>query len=258
MDKLKVVKIGGNVIDNPEMLTAFLKDFAALEGAKILVHGGGKKASEISRGIGHEPKMVDGRRITEEKDLEIITMVYGGLISKNIVAQLQALNCTALGLSGADGNSITSVKRPVNPIDFGFVGDVIAVNADFIHGLIQQGIAPVYCAITHDNNGQLFNTNADTIAAELAVGLSKYYETELIYCFEKKGVLEDVDDEDSAIPEINTASYESLKKEGKIHSGMLPKLHNCFDALERNVNVVKIGSTDMLKSGNEIYTKLKL
>jgi len=142
-------------------------------------------------------------------------------------------------------------------VDFGFVGDVTSVNSGFIHMLIQQGIAPVYCAITHDNEGQLLNTNADTIAAELAVGLSKYYQTELIYCFEKKGVLEDVDDEDSVIPEIDSASYESLKAEGKIHSGMLPKLHNCFDALQRNVSLVKIGSIDMLKTDNAICTTLK-
>lgn len=257
-DKLKVIKIGGNIIDETEKLQAFLKDLAHLKGPKILVHGGGKIATEISRKLGVESKMVEGRRVTSSDDLEVVTMVYAGLINKKVVASLQALGCNAVGMTGADGNSITAEKRPAKPVDYGFVGNVKNVNPDAIHTLLQDSITPVFCAITHDGKGQLFNTNADTIAAELAIGLSKLYETELIYCFEKAGVLEDVNDESSVIENIDTKKYQELKEHGQIHSGMLPKMENCFHALNHKVSRVKIGNTGMLKDEEEICTELTL
>lgn len=254
MDKIRVVKIGGNVIDNPEALSSFLADFANLEGNKILVHGGGKIATELSKSMGITPQMIDGRRVTSQQDLEVVTMVYAGLINKNIVAQLQAKACNAVGFTGADANTIVSDKRPTNPIDFGFVGDVKTVNGKTISGFVEQGVIPVFCAITHDGQGQLLNTNADTIASEVAASLVGFYDVELIYCFEKQGVLENVEDENSVIPEINPSYYETLKTEGKIHSGMLPKMTNCFDAIKKGVKSVKIGSPEVIQNENQLCT----
>jgi len=231
MDKLSVVKIGGNVIENRGALAAFLNDFAALEGSKIIVHGGGKEATLMAQQLGIPVQMIDGRRVTDAATLDLITMVYGGKINKTIVAQLQALGCNALGFTGADGNSITALKRSPQPVDFGFVGDVSKVETALLKVLFQQGITPVFCAITHDGAGQLLNTNADTVAASLAKALATDFEVQLMYCFEKKGVLENVEDNASVLPKINAELYEKLKQENKIHSGMLPKLHNCFDAL---------------------------
>jgi len=248
MKALYIIKIGGNVIDNSENLYHFLKDFTALPGYKILVHGGGKVATQLSETLGIEAKLVDGRRITDIETLRVVTMVYGGLINKNIVAQLQRFGSNAIGLTGADGNLIRAKKRPVKTIDYGFVGDLdeASVNADGIRKLLEAGFAPVFSALTHDGDGQLLNTNADTIASALAVGLSGLYHTTLVYCFEKKGVLQDIDDEDSLIREINPQRYEELKIEQIIHSGMLPKLDNAFKAISCGVKAVIIGKADEL------------
>jgi acetylglutamate kinase len=246
--ELHIIKIGGNVIDNSENLYHFLKDFTALEGYKILVHGGGKVATQLSETLGIEPKLVDGRRITDIETLRVVTMVYGGLINKNIVAQLQRFGNNAIGLTGADGNFIRTKKRPVKMIDYGFVGDIDdkSIDPNNIARLMEAGFTPVFCAITHDGEGQLLNTNADTIASALAVALSKVYETTLIYCFEKKGVLQDINDEESLIRDIDPDRYEELKKQQIIHSGMLPKLDNAFTAINCGVKAVIIGKSDDL------------
>ncbi|MEN0054604.1 MAG: acetylglutamate kinase [Mucilaginibacter sp.] len=259
--KLYVIKIGGNVIDNSENLYHFLKDFEGLQGHKILVHGGGKVATQIAEELGIEAKLVDGRRITDIETLRVVTMVYGGLINKNIVAQLQRFGNNAIGLTGADGNLIKAKKRPVKTIDYGFVGDLDenSINASNISRLVESGFTPVFCALTHDGEGQLLNTNADTIASALAVSLSSLYETTLIYCFEKKGVLKDIDDEDSLIREINPARYEELKIQKIIHSGMLPKLDNAFTAISCGVKAVIIGKSDdlgQLKENKPFGTRL--
>ena len=243
-----IKKIGGNVIDNSENLHRFLKDFTALPGKKILVHGGGKVATQLSETLGIEPKLVDGRRITDIETLRVVTMVYSGLINKNVVAQLQRFGTNAIGLTGADGDFIRAKKRLVKTIDYGFVGDLDenSINPENINRLMEAGFAPVFCALTHDGEGQLLNTNADTIASALAVALSKEYHTTLIYCFEKKGVLKDINDEDSLIREINPGHYEELKKQQIIHSGMLPKLDNAFNAIACGVKEVIIGHADDL------------
>jgi acetylglutamate kinase len=248
MKPLHIIKIGGNVIDNSENLHHFLKDFTALDGYKILVHGGGKVATQLSETLGIEAKLVDGRRITDIETLRVVTMVYGGLINKNIVAQLQRFGTNAIGLTGADGDFIRAVKRPVKTIDYGYVGDLNekSINPENIGRLLEADFTPVFCAITHDGEGQLLNTNADTIASALAVALAKIYETTLVYCFEKKGVLMDINDEESVIREINPTRYEELKKEQIIHSGMLPKLDNAFTAIACGVKAVVIGRADEL------------
>ena len=246
---LTVVKIGGNVIDNSKNLHEFLKSFIDLPGYKILVHGGGKVATKLSDELGIEAKMVDGRRITDIETLRIVTMVYGGLINKNIVAQMQSYGSNAIGLTGADGNLIKAKKRPVKDIDFGFVGDLDenSVNSDFLSNLLRIGAVPVFAALTHDGDGQLLNTNADTIASSIAVALSKNFETSLIYCFEKKGVLKDVDDDDSVISEIKSSEFDTLKDQGIIAGGMLPKVHNAFAAIKNGVKDVYIGKADELE-----------
>lgn len=246
--KLYIIKIGGNVIDNSENLHKFLKDFAALKGLKILVHGGGKMATQISSSLGIEAKLVDGRRITDIETLRVVTMVYAGLINKNMVAQLQRYHNNAIGLTGADGNFIRAKKRPVKTIDYGFVGDLDgqSVQPESISKLLDASFTPVFCALTHDGDGQMLNTNADTIASALAVSLAEMYETTLIYCFEKKGVLQDIDDEDSLITEINPERYEQLKLEKIVSEGMLPKLDNAFDAIKSGVKEVIIGRADEL------------
>lgn len=256
--KLKIVKIGGNLIDNQESLDKALKDFAGMDGNKILVHGGGKRASEISRKLGLEPKMSEGRRITTGKDLDVVTMVYAGLLNKQIVANLQSLQCNALGLTGADANCMIAEKRPVTEIDFGFVGDVKKVDAQIIEGFLKLGLTPVFCAITHDQSGQLLNTNADTIASLLATAMSLHFETELDFCFEKKGVLQDVDDSDSIISVLNTELYNHLVKENQVHSGMLPKLQMGFEALKNGVSSVIIGDAGIINGENKLCTRLVL
>lgn len=256
--KLSVIKIGGSLIEDEKILDEFLVDFGKLEGLKILVHGGGKLATQLAGKLGIETKMNEGRRITDAETVKVITMVYGGLVNKTIVAKLQADNCNALGLSGADLNSIQSVKRPVEDIDYGFVGDVEKVNSKMISLLLSNGISPVFCAITHDKYGQLLNTNADTIASEIAIALSQDFETDLYYCFEKQGVLMDINDENSVIEQIDSKSYRKLKEEKIIADGMLPKLHNCFNALERNVSKVCIGDVKMISGQNQKYTTINL
>jgi len=237
---IHIIKIGGNIIDNPEKLSKFLKDFSRIEEPKILIHGGGKIATSIAEKMGIKQKMIDGRRITDSETLKIISMVYGGLINKNIVAELSANGNIALGLSGADANSILSVKRLSNSVDFGFVGDVYKVNGENISKILNTELIPVFCALTHDGKGQLLNTNADTIANAIASEMSRYYNCLLYYCFEKKGVLEDVNDENSVISKITPNNYEKLKQEGKIFEGMIPKLDNAFSAIKKGVKTVYI------------------
>ena len=250
---LNIIKIGGNVIDNSENLYHFLKDFKDLEGYKILVHGGGKIATQVSESLGIEARMVDGRRITDVETLRVVTMVYGGLVNKNIVAQLQRFGTNAIGLTGADGNLIKARKRPVKTIDYGFVGDLFdgSINSTGITSLLEAGFTPVFSALTHDGDGQLLNTNADTIASALAVAMSGTFETTLIYCFEKSGVLMDVNDDESVIREIDPARYEELKIQQIIHSGMLPKLDNAFTAIACGVKAVVIGRSDDLGNMRE-------
>lgn len=257
MKTLKIIKIGGNIIDNDEALNTFLKEFAKLNGPKLLVHGGGKLATKLANQMGVEVKMTNGRRITDADTLDIITMVYAGKINKNIVAKLQALNCNSVGFSGADGNSIVSVKRPVKDVDFGFVGDVKKVNTRTLNVLLKNEVTPVFCAITHDENGQLFNTNADTIASELAIGFANQFNTELYFCFEKNGVLKDINNDESVIENINTKTYQSLIDDGIISEGMLPKLNNCFHAINNKVTKVCIGKAEMLYQANCKFTTIK-
>ncbi|WP_163515085.1 acetylglutamate kinase [Gelidibacter japonicus] len=256
MKTLKIIKIGGNIIDNEAALSSFLDVFAAIDSPKILIHGGGKLATQLANQLGLEVKMIDGRRITDKATLDLITMVYAGKINKNIVAQLQSKNCNAIGFSGADGNTIISKKRPVKPIDFGFVGDVKKVNIETLQVLLEHKVTPVFCALTHDKKGQLLNTNADTIASELAIGFAKHYQTELYYCFEKNGVLRDVTDENSVIKNITTQSYQNLINDKVIVDGMLPKLNNCIHAIEKNVHKVCIGKPEMLFDTQANFTTI--
>lgn len=271
---IKVIKIGGNVVDNPVLLREFVKDFAAMPGMKVLVHGGGVMASQMQKEMGMTPVMVEGRRVTDEETLRIVTMVYAGWCSKNITALLQAEGCNAIGLSGADGNAIKASKRPPvhveslgTDVDYGYVGDVTAdsVNAGFIYSLLERGIVPVFNAINHDGRGNLLNTNADTIASSVAVAMANYkyrtprevccrceecthcsddgrltHTTELIYCFEKDGVLYDKDDDSSVIPEIDKVRFAELKSEGIVADGMIPKLTNSFKAIDSGVARVVI------------------
>lgn len=253
-----IVKIGGNVINDSDQLQAFLIDFAKIEGHKILVHGGGKKATELSNRLGLSPEMKNGRRITDIDSLEIVTMVYSGLINKNIVSQLQQHNCNAIGLSGADGNSIRAHKRIIKDIDYGYAGDIDEVNIDTIKIFLKNKLIPVFCAITHDKKGQLLNTNADTIASEIAAALSEYYQTILIYCFEKNGVLRDVNNDESLIEKIDSKNYEILKNDHVIADGMLPKLENCFYALKHGVSKIVIGNPSIISSKEQKCTILTL
>lgn len=255
---ITIVKIGGNIIDNPTELTQFLFDFSKIEGNKVLVHGGGKSATKMAQSVGLTPQMVDGRRITDAPMLDIAVMIYAGEINKKIVAQLQANNTNAIGFSGADGNLIVSEKRNHPTIDYGFVGDVKKINTPLLQKIIGLEITPVFCAITHDKNGQLLNTNADTIASELSIGLSEVFDVTLNYCFEKAGVLTDVEDENSVIEQINSALYAKLKEEGAIHSGMIPKLDNCFNSLSKGVQEIKIGHHRMLQNKAALHTTITL
>ena len=257
-EKLTIIKIGGNIIEDDTSLNIFLKLFSNLEGKKILVHGGGKRATHVASKLGITSKMIAGRRITDAETLEVITMVYGGLVNKNIVAKLQALNTNAIGLSGADANSIQATKRPATPIDYGFAGDVQKVASHAIDALMKADFTPVFCGITHDGNGQLLNTNADTIASQLAIGMSDIYETSIYYCFELTGVLRDLKDEKSLVKLINSATYQELIHDGIITTGMLPKLENCFEALKKGVHRVHIGNTFMLREENNNCTTVTL
>lgn len=238
---LTVVKIGGNVIDNEEALEQFVRDFAALPAPKVLVHGGGKLATRLSTRLGIETHMVDGRRITDEETLRVVTMVYAGLVNKSIVARLQALGCNAIGLSGADANVIPARRRPAAPIDYGYVGDIdtSALNVPFIESLIQQGITPVFCALCHEG-GTMLNCNADTIAQSVATAMATVADVQLVFCFEKLGVMADIDDDASLIPAITPQTYAALKADGTINKGMIPKIDNAFAAIRGGVKSVTI------------------
>lgn len=257
-EQITVVKIGGNFLENDSQLETVSRGFAFMEGKRILVHGGGKRASQISLALGIQPKLIGGRRITDRKTLEVVTMVYGGWASKTLVARLQSLGCNAIGLSGADADLIRAVRRPVREVDYGYVGDVAAVDVAAVESLLQAGLTPVFCALTHDGKGQLLNTNADTVAAEIAKALSGKYITKLYYCFDKNGVLRDLEDPDSAIPHLDRASFRQLEAKGVIAEGMMPKLHNCFRALEGGVEEVRIGPPELLTGDANTYTKLSL
>ncbi len=248
MEKLYIVKIGGNIIDNPAELDSFLQQFSAIKGNKILVHGGGKLATEVAEKSGIKQTLVDGRRRTDAETLKIAVMVYAGWINKSITAKLQALHCNAIGVSGADANLVTSEKRKNASIDFGFVGDILAggINVKAFVQLLASSFTPVFCAITHDGKGQLLNTNADTMASAIAVALADHYEVSLVYCFEKNGVLADANDDASFIAELSATEYEMLKQKGVVTKGMIPKLDNAFNA-RKNVQDVIIGHSSRLE-----------
>lgn len=250
MEKLFIIKIGGNVIDNKDLLCSFLKDFSEIKGKKILVHGGGKIATSIGEKLGIQSKYVDGRRITDNETIDLVTMVYGGLVNKRLAALLQSLNCNAIGITGADSNLLPAKKRPVKEIDYGWVGDI---NADEIKSqswqlFLENGLTPVVAPLTHDGKGFMLNINADTLASVLAVSLSKYYDVSLIFCFEKNGVLLNVNDENSAISKLTYNDYSSLKKSNKLFAGILPKIDNAFDAINKGVEEVIIGNSLQLTS----------
>ena len=255
---IKVIKIGGNVIDDPAALDGFQRDFACMEGSKILIHGGGKIATQISKKLGIETVMVGGRRVTDRPTLDVVTMVYAGLINKNVVAALQSHNCNAIGLSGADADAIVSHKRTGSDVDYGYVGDVDRVNAVNIKKLTDAGFTPVFCAITHDEKGTLLNTNADTVASSVACGVAELDSVELIFCFEKNGVLSDPDDDNSVIANIDTNKYEQLKLSGVVSGGMLPKLENAFSALRSGVKKVIIASPLYITNQNTPHTEIVL
>lgn len=240
-EKLTIVKVGGAVVEDEIQLSQLLKDFSAIEGRKVLVHGGGRKATKVAETLGIESKMVNGRRITDKEMLGVVTMVYGGLVNKNLVAKLQANGVNALGLTGADMDVIRSHKRPLtNGIDFGFVGDVDKANGKMLSKLIEEGIVPVMAPLTHDGHGIILNTNADTIASETAKALASYYDVTLIFSFEKKGVLRNPDDDNSVIPSITRADYIQYKEDGTISGGMLPKIENALAAIDAGVKKVII------------------
>lgn len=241
MEKVTIVKVGGAIVEDNEQLAQLLTDFAAIPGKKVLVHGGGRRATKVAAALGIESKMVNGRRITNEQMLEVVTMVYGGLVNKNLVAKLQAKGVNALGLTGADMDVIHSHKRPVKDgVDLGYVGDVERANGKMLQTLIQEGITPVMAPLTHDGNGNILNTNADTIASETAKALAPYYDVTLIYSFEKKGVLSNPDDDNSVIPVITRSDFEKYQADGTIGGGMIPKIENALAAVDAGVKEVII------------------
>lgn len=240
MEQLTIVKVGGKICESPVTLSALLDDFASINGKKLLVHGGGRLATSMAERLGIATKMVDGRRITDDAMLEVVTMVYGGLVNKNIVAGLQARGVNALGMTGADMNILLSDKRPVKTIDYGWVGDVKRACPDALKSIIESGVVPVIAPLTHDGKGHILNTNADTMAGETAKALAPLYDVRLVFCFEKEGVLRDENDDNSVISEINPALYHELKETGIVAGGMLPKLDNAFATLEAGVKEVLI------------------
>ncbi|OUQ54157.1 acetylglutamate kinase [Alistipes sp. An116] len=249
MKSVTVMKIGGNVIDNPEALKRFLREFAAVEGAKMLVHGGGKLATRLAERLELKVQMVDGRRITDKGTLDVVTMVYAGLVNKQIVAGLQAVGCNAIGLSGADGNVVTARRRNPEPIDYGFVGDIERVDSELLGRLLDGGLVPVFSAIMHDGHGTLLNCNADSVASAVALGAARLAPVDLVYCFEKTGVLRDPEDERSVIPEITAESFAALKADGTISKGMIPKVENALKAVSQGVRSVTIRSSAHLADG---------
>jgi len=249
--RLFVIKIGGNVIDNEESLTSFLQNFSAINGRKILIHGGGKIATKIGEKLGIQSNYINGRRITDDATIDLVTMVYGGLVNKKIVAQLQSLNCNAIGLTGADGNIIPATKRAVKEVDFGWVGDIEnqQLHVENVRLFLENNLVPVFAPLTHDGLGHILNTNADTIASNLAIALSPFYDVRLIYCFEKKGILENVDDNHSVINLINKSTYQQLLSEQKLFAGILPKIDNAFAAIDAGVKEVLVGdANDLLQN----------
>ena len=239
-EKLTVIKVGGKIVEEEATLNQLLADFSAIEGYKVLVHGGGRSATKLAAQLGIESQMVNGRRITDAETLKVVTMVYGGLVNKNIVAGLQAKGVNAMGLTGADMNVIRSVKRPVKDVDYGFVGDVEKVNAELLGNLIRQGVVPVMAPLTHDGQGSMLNTNADTIAGETAKALAQLFDVTLVFCFEKKGVLSNENDDDSVIPVITPELFKEYVEKGIIQGGMIPKLENSFSAIDARVSQVVI------------------
>lgn len=246
MEKLTLIKVGGQIVEEPETLNALLKDFSTLNGKKVLVHGGGRAATRIASQLGIESKMINGRRVTDTDMLNVVTMVYGGLVNKKIVSGLQALGVNALGLTGADMNYMRSDKRPVKEVDYGFVGDVKEVNSDILADLIEKNVVPVLAPLTHDGNGNMLNTNADTIAAEAAKALAKHFDVTLMFCFEKKGVLRNAEDEESVIETISKKDFIEYVNDGIIQGGMIPKLENAFDAIDNGVSQVVITRADQI------------
>lgn len=249
METLTVIKIGGGVLENPSDMEVFLNQFAAISGKKVLIHGGGREANKMMEKLGIPTKMVDGRRITDAQTLDVVTMVYGGLVNKKTVAALQALGCNAIGLTGADARLIIANKRPIKDIDYGFVGDVKMVDNTMLQKLLELGLVPVIAPLTFDTNGSMLNTNADTIASEVAIALSNIYDVSLVYCFEKTGVLSNPTDDSSIIKEINQTTFEALKRIGVITDGMIPKLDNCFNALKKGVKEVWITNAKTVNIG---------
>lgn len=245
-EHLTIIKVGGKIVENPESLNALLKDFAAVEGKKLLVHGGGRSATQMAARLGVETKMVDGRRITDEAMLEVVTMVYGGLVNKRIVAGLQALGVNAVGLTGADMNIVLSDKRKVSTVDYGWVGDVKRVNAEAVATLIESGCCPVVAPLTHDGCGHMLNTNADTMAGEMAKAMAAHYDVTLMFCFEKPGVLADENDDSSLIPTITPAVLDDLKRRGVVSGGMIPKLDNAIACVSAGVESVVITQADRI------------
>lgn len=250
MEKISVIKVGGKIVESPASLAALLERFSSIEGHKVLVHGGGRTATEVAARLGIETKMVDGRRITDADMLRVVSMVYGGLVNKNVVAQLQAHGVNALGLTGADMDVVRSHRRPLkNGIDYGFVGDVDRVDGDRLAALVRSDVTPVMAPLTHDGAGSLLNTNADTIASETAKALAAHFDVTLVYCFEFAGVLSDPSDEGSVIPEITAETFEQLKADGTVSGGMIPKLENCLAAVRAGVGRVVITRADALGQG---------
>ncbi|PTN08553.1 acetylglutamate kinase [Mangrovibacterium marinum] len=247
--KLTIVKVGGKVVEEKDSLADLLARFSKLEGLKVLVHGGGRSATAMAERLGIETQMVEGRRITDQAMLEVVTMVYGGLVNKNIVAQLQALGLNAIGLTGADLNYMQAVKRPVKTIDYGFVGDIVAVNVAELNLLLEKKVIPVLAPLSHDKQGSMLNVNADTIAAEAAVAFAGHFDVELVFCFEKPGVLEDSEDDNSVIDSLNHAQFKALQESGAIHAGMIPKLDNSFNAISKGVSKVRITNIPGLQTG---------
>ena len=251
MEKLTLIKVGGKIVEEEATLHALLDRFADLPGHKVLVHGGGRSATQLATRLGIESRMVEGRRITDAETLNVVTMVYGGLVNKRIVANLQARGLNALGLTGADMDVIRSMKRPVKEVDYGFVGDVKQVNADLLADLIAKGVVPVMAPLTHDGEGHLLNTNADTIAGETAKALAHHFEVTLVYCFEKRGVLRSESDDNSVIPTIDRPSFQQLVSEGIIQGGMIPKVENALQAVEAGVKAVIITKADAIGLAGE-------
>lgn len=257
MEKLTIIKVGGKIVEEVASLKQLLADFGKIKGNKVLVHGGGRSATAIAAKLGIESKMINGRRVTDEETLKVVTMVYGGLVNKQIVAGLQAIGVNALGLTGADLNYMRSEKRPVKDVDYGFVGDVKEVNASILADLIAKGVVPVLAPLTHDNEGNMLNTNADTIAGEAAKALSTHFDVTLMYCFEKKGVLLDENDDDSVIELLTPQLYEQYVNQGIINGGMIPKLDNSFEALQCGVKQVVITRADLIHTDNGTKITLK-